>query len=87
MQKLRSKLFVLAVVGILAVVGTIISSRNAKAAGGGPTVTIGDPLPLPVTGTVNVVSTNANPLIVKQSVQNSFSIPPLKSRSPPRAGT
>jgi hypothetical protein len=51
MEKLRNKLIVLAAVAVLAAVGTLMTSHPAKAADGGPTVTIGGPLPLPVTVT------------------------------------
>src|SRR5215467_9925895 len=44
----RNKLIVLAAVGILAVVGFLMNSRKANAQSGDLTVTIGAPLPVPV---------------------------------------
>src|SRR5215831_19236684 len=48
MYTLRNKLIVLAAVGILAVVGSLMNSRKANAQGGSLRVTIGAPLPVPV---------------------------------------
>ena len=53
MQNLRNKLIVGGAVLILAAIGSVMNRQAAQAQGpGGPTVTIGSPLPLPVTGTV-----------------------------------
>jgi hypothetical protein len=48
MSRLRNKLIVLAAVGILAVVGSLMNSRRANAQSGSLRVTIGAPLPVPV---------------------------------------
>jgi hypothetical protein len=60
MQTLRKNVVALSIVGVLAVIGVLISSHqtHAQGRGGGPTVTI-DPaqLPLPVTGNSTVSGT------------------------------
>src|SRR5262245_22896726 len=48
MSTLRNKLIVLVAMGILAVVGSLMKTPQANAQGGRPNVTIGAPLPLPV---------------------------------------
>ena len=53
MQNLQSKLIAGGAVVILAAIGTVMNRQAARAQGqGGPTVTIGAPIPLPVTGTL-----------------------------------
>jgi hypothetical protein len=59
MQNLRNKLIAGGAVVILAVIGSVMNSRQSTIQGaGGPTVTI-DPaqLPLPVTGTIGLTGT------------------------------
>jgi len=64
MYTLRNKLTVLAAGRILAVVGTLMNSRQATAQNGGPAVTIGAPLPLPVS------LTGSNAITGKVQVEN-----------------
>jgi hypothetical protein len=54
MQTFQRKLIAIAAVGTLAVIGSLMSSHRAEAAGG-PTVTIDGPLPLPVVSAPNPV--------------------------------
>jgi hypothetical protein len=54
MQNLRNKLIAGSAVLILAAIGTVMNRQAARADVTGPTVAIGAPLPLPVTGTVAV---------------------------------
>ncbi len=49
MTNVKNKLIAVASVGVLAIIGTLLSSPKVAAQGGGPTVTIGGPLPLPTT--------------------------------------
>jgi hypothetical protein len=51
-----------AVLSVLAVIGTIMNSRQATAQDGGPKVTIESPIPLPVTGSLGITGT-ANVLV------------------------
>jgi hypothetical protein len=53
MQRLSDKLIALGVVGVLAVTGMFMNSRQTKAEGSAP-VTIVGPLPVPVTGSTTV---------------------------------
>jgi len=54
MQNLRNQLIAGGAVLLLAAIGTVMNRQAARADVPGPTVTIGAPLPLPVTGTVSV---------------------------------
>jgi hypothetical protein len=83
MPTLRNKLIVLAAVGILAVVGSFMNSRSANAQGGaGPTVTIGAPLPLPVTGSVSSTVTGTVGLVSGASVRvNNTVTDPVRVRN------
>jgi len=53
MQNLRNKLIAGGAILTMAALGTVMN-RQAAQAQGGPTVTIGAPIPLPVSGTVAV---------------------------------
>jgi hypothetical protein len=58
MKRYKNHLIAAAVLSVLAVIGTIMNSRQVSAQGG-PTVTIGSPIPLPVTGSTTVSGTVA----------------------------
>jgi hypothetical protein len=58
MQRLRERLIAVAVVGVLAITGMFMNSRQTKAEGSAP-VTIVGPLPLPVTGSTTLSGTVA----------------------------
>jgi hypothetical protein len=47
-SKLKNTLMLVGAVGALGLVSSVLTSKPAVAQGGGPTVTIGNPLPLPV---------------------------------------
>lgn len=59
MSRLGNKIMALGVLGGLALAGFLMNSKPAAAGDGGPTVTIGGPLPVPVTGTATVSGTIA----------------------------
>jgi hypothetical protein len=56
MNRYKNQLIAAAVLSMLAVIGTIMNSRQASAQDQGNGVTIVSPIPLPVTGTVGVAS-------------------------------
>jgi hypothetical protein len=53
MNRYKNQLIAAAVLSVLAVIGTIMNSRQASAQDGGPPVTIVSPIPLPVTGSIS----------------------------------
>jgi hypothetical protein len=59
MNRYKNHLIAATVLSVLAVIGTIMNSRQASAQGGGPKVTIESPIPLPVTGSTTVSGTVA----------------------------
>jgi hypothetical protein len=62
MKRYKNQLIAAAVLSVLAVVGTIMNSRQASAQDGGPNVTIVSPIPLPVTGSVTSTVTGTVPV-------------------------
>jgi hypothetical protein len=66
MKRYKNHLIAAAVLSVLAVIGTIMNSRQASAQNGGPHVTIDSPIPLPVTG--SVTSTVTGPVGVTGTV-------------------
>jgi hypothetical protein len=82
MSTLRNKLILLAAVAILTVVGSLMNSRKANAQGGGPVVTIGAPLPVPVTGSVTSTVTGTVGLASGASVSvNNTVTDPVRVRN------
>jgi hypothetical protein len=57
MKRYKNQLIAAAVLSVLAVIGTIMNSRQASAQGGGPRVTIESPIPLPITGSTTILGT------------------------------
>jgi hypothetical protein len=62
MNRYKNHLIAVVVLSVLAIVGTIMNSHQAAAQDGGPTVTIGSPIPLPVTGSVTSTVTGTVPV-------------------------
>ena len=64
MQTLKNRFVAIAVLAVLAAIGSIMNSRDASAQpNGGPAVTIAGPLPVPVSGAMSV----SGPVAASQS--------------------
>lgn len=78
MQNIRSKGIAIAALATVVVCGTIMSSHQAAAAGGGPSVTIDGPLPLPVHDAPSQpfqVQVNCNPSTIGTCVTTVYTVP------------
>jgi hypothetical protein len=82
MNRYKNHLIIAAVLSVLAVIGTIMNSRQASAQDGGPHVTIDSPIPLPVTGSVTSTVTGTVGLASGASVRvNNTVTDPVRVRN------
>jgi len=82
MNRYKNQMIAAAVLSVLAVIGTIMNSRQASAQDGGPHVTIDSPIPLPVTGSVTSTVTGTVGLASGASVRvNNTVTDPVRVRN------